>query len=321
MIITQRPPAFQVTFNATKAGLVADQHQAVLQLPLPLLAGPEEKFPALPGGKVRSEDGFLLLENADLLLGAALIDATSRLEDPVEQAYLKLLQFTQGRHLYRMWNYLPGINCVRSGLERYRQFNIGRWSAFESFFGRDLRAFMPAATAVGLAGDQAVVVFLAGRDRPEILENPSQIPAYHYPADYGPRPPGFARGVRVAQADGSLALLSGTASIEGHRSVGEGDWELQFRTTLHNIETMLGRLQATEAWQREQWPSGRVLDAHFKCYLRHAESLPLIREWIQESCGDDRHFTYLLADICRPDLDLEIEGFVRLGQMPSNEQT
>ena len=320
MIITQRPPAFQVTFNAAKAGLVEAKQQAFLQLPLPLLAGPEAECPALPGGHVRSEDGFLLLENDDLLLGAALIDATGRLEDPVEQTYVKMLQLTAGRHLYRMWNYLPGINCVRSGLERYRQFNIGRWSAFESFFGRDLRAFMPAATAVGMDGDQAAVLFLAGRDQPEILENPSQIPAYHYPADYGPRPPGFARGVRVAHANGTLALLSGTASIEGHRSVGEGDWELQFRTTLHNIEIMLARLRATAAWQREHWSAGQVEDARFKCYLRHAESLPLVREWIQESCGDDSHFTYLLADICRPDLDLEIEGFIRLGRAtPENE--
>ncbi len=320
MIITQRSPVFQVTFNAAQAGLVQDEHLAALQLPLPLLAGPEEECPGLTGGRLRAEDSLLLVENEDMLLGAALIDASGRLEDPVEQSYLKLLEITGDRHLYRIWNYIPGINCVRGGLERYRQFNIGRWAAFECIFGRDLRAFMPAATAVGMGGDVAAVVFLAGRAKPEYLENPSQIPAYHYPADYGPRPPGFARGVRVRQGDGTLALLAGTASIEGHRSIGEGDWELQFRTTLHNIEIMLGRLHASGAWQRDHWQTGGIQDARFKCYLRHAESLPLVREWIQESCGDDSHFTYLLADICRPDLDIEIEGFIRIGDAaPDNE--
>ncbi len=311
MIVTQRPSAFQVTFNAAQAELVRHEQGAELRLPLPLLAGPDDECLGFEGAAVYWQDPFLLTEQPDTLLGAVLIDASGRLEDPVEQAYSRLLEIARGWHLYRVWNFIPGINDMRGGLECYRQFNIGRWAAFESFFGRDLRAFMPAATAVGLGGDKAAVVFLAGRARPDYLENPSQIPAYHYPADYGPRPPGFARGVVVSRPAGRLALLSGTASIEGHRSIGEGDWPLQFRTTQHNIEIMLGRMNAAAAWRPDQWRQGGIQDARFKCYLRHEESLSLIREWIQESCGDDRHFTYLLADVCRRDLDIEIEGFVR----------
>lgn len=320
MTITQRPPALKICFNASQAALTRNGNQAALHLPLPLLAGPDGECALLTGGQVRAHDSFLLVESEDMLLGAMLLDADARLEDPVERSYRDLLQLTKDHHLYRIWNYIPDINDVRGGLERYRQFNIGRWAAFESFFGRDLRAFMPAATAVGMSGDQAAIVFLAGRARPDYLENPSQIPAYHYPSDYGPRPPGFARGVRARQAHDTLALLAGTASIEGHRSIGEGDWALQFRTTLHNIEIMLGRLRASTAWRRDLWPSGGIQDARFKCYLRHAESLPLVREWVQESCGDDGHFTYLLADICRPDLDLEIEGFIRLAGAPPDDE-
>lgn len=314
MTVTQPSPAIQVTFNAARAGLAHNERGAVLNLPLPLLAGPVGECPPVTGGKVGWQGRYLLVEQEDMLLGATLVEAGGRLEDPVEQAYRALLELSQGYHLYRIWNFIPGINEVRGGLERYRQFNIGRWAAFESTFGRDLRAFMPAASAVGMGGDQAAIIFVAGHARPDYLENPSQIPAYHYPADYGPRPPGFARGVTVSQPrGGALALLSGTASIEGHRSIGEGDWALQFRTTLHNIEIMLGRMRARDAWRPDRWQAGDIQDARFKCYLRHAESLPLVREWIQESCGDDRHFTYLLADICRPDLDIEIEGFIRAG--------
>ncbi len=321
MIATQRPPAFQVKFNAPQAELVQKPGQVLLHLPLPLLAGPEMECPGLPTGKVSCEDDCMLIEHGEMLLAVALIDSTGRLEEPVEAAYRSLLQLSGGRHVYRVWNFIPGINQVRGGLECYRQFNIGRWSAFESAYGRDLRSFMPAATAVGMEGDKAAVIFLAGREGPDYFENPAQIPAYHYPADYGPRPPGFARAVQVRHAGSTLALLSGTASIEGHRSIGEGDWELQFRTTQHNIEIMLGRLHARAAWRQDRWQSGDIVDARFKCYLRHAKSLPLVREWVQESCGDDSHFTYLLADICRADLDIEIEGLIRAGSAAISHET
>ncbi|MCP5556400.1 MAG: hypothetical protein H7A55_01485 [Verrucomicrobiaceae bacterium] len=301
-------PAFDVTFGAQRAELVLQDSRAALQLPMPWLAGPATESLEIQPTACRWEGDFLLAEAPDLLVGATLVDAGGRLEDAVEAAYTRLLDLAKGWHLYRIWQYVPQINEVRGGLERYRQFNIGRWAAFERRFGRDLRSFMPAASAVGLGGDKIVVIFKAGRVRPNYFENPSQVPAYHYPAEYGPRPPGFARGV-VADCDGSrTVLLSGTASIEGHRSVGEGDWELQFRTTMHNIEIMLGRMGCLGGLRPESWAAGGVRDAHFKCYLRYPEILPLVREWLQDACGTDDHFTYLLADICRTDLDLEIEG-------------
>ncbi|MCB1211556.1 MAG: hypothetical protein KDK97_19685, partial [Verrucomicrobiales bacterium] len=78
--------------------------------------------------------------------------------------------------------------------------------------------------------------------------------------------------------------------------------------TMHNIEIMLGRMGCLGGLRPESWAAGGVRDAHFKCYLRYPEILPLVREWLQDACGTDDHFTYLLADICRTDLDLEIEG-------------
>lgn len=308
MTITQRHAALHITFNAERVQLTGTSEGAALCLPLPLLAGhPCEKIGS-PASVIRWEQGVLLAESENCLVGVAVIDALHRLEAPVEQAYQSLLKLTRGWHLYRIWNYIPLINEIRDGLECYQQFNIGRWAAFESRFGRDLRSYMPAASAVGLGGDQAVIIVQAGRLRPEYLENPSQIPAYHYPAEYGPRPPGFARGVLISDSDTRYGFLSGTASIEGHRSIGQGNWDHQFQITHHNIGTMLNRMQMFESWLPEKWNSGRILDAHFKCYLRHPEMLPLIRKSIIHSCGHDDHFTYVLADICRSDLDMEIEG-------------
>ena len=311
MLVSARPAAFHVTFSAPQAELRTDGNQARLLLPSPLLAGPDTEMIGAPAAEVHWEGDILVARQPQTLIGALLVDASGRLEEVVEQAYLRILEITRGWHLYRVWNYLPGINDVRLGLERYQQFNIGRWAAFESFFGQDLRAFMPAASAVGLPGSHAAILFKAGMARPTYLENPSQIPAYHYPADYGPRPPSFARGVIASRPPYRLALLSGTASIEGHRSIGEGDWLLQFRTTLRNIHIMLERMQVSSALTPALWEQDGIESAAFKCYLRHPESLPLVREWVQETCGSDEHFCYVQADICRSNLDLEIEGYAR----------
>jgi hypothetical protein len=308
MTITPSSSALQVSFNASHAELTETGEGAVLNLPIPLLAGQAWESFGSPGSDLRWEEGFLIAEDATTLIGATLVDASDRLEAPVERAYRTLLRLIKDWHLYRIWNYIPGINEVRGGLECYQQFNIGRWAAFESTYGRDLRSFMPAASAVGLQGDTAVVIFKAGRTRAEYLENPSQIPAYHYPTDYGPRPPGFARGVVAHCPPWRHALLSGTASIEGHRSIGVGDLSSQMRVTQHNIEIMLHRMQVAAAWQPQNWSDNGIEQAHFKCYLRYPKDLPRVREWLQESCGQDAHFSYVLADICRRDLDIEIEG-------------
>jgi hypothetical protein len=308
MTLSPSTAALQILFKASLAELIETDDGAVLHLPLPHLAGPDRETLGSPGSTLHWDDGFLIATDTTALVGAAIIDVTDHLDQAIERAYRSLLRFTQGWHLYRVWNYIPGINEVLGGLERYQQFNVGRWAAFESVYGRDLRSYMPAASAVGLDGNHAVLIFQAGKTSAEYLENPSQIPAYHYPTDYGPRPPSFARGVVTHGPAHRLALLSGTASIEGHRSIGIGDVTDQLRITQHNIEIMLRRMQATAAWQPHRWLDGGIEQAHFKCYLRHPEQLTMVREWIRESCGQDDHFTYVQANICRSVLDVEIEG-------------
>lgn len=313
MEVISAESAYKVVFGASRVELVKRETGPELLLPLPLLAGCETESWGSPGAHTRWVEPFLISEHEESLIGAAMIEIKDRLEDPIAALYTRLLEITEGWHLYRIWNYVPEINAAHGGLEHYRQFNIGRWTAFESRFGRDLRAFLPAASAVGIHGRHAVVFFKAGKTKPVYFENPSQVPAYHYPPDYGPRPPGFARGVVVDRHDVRTVFLSGTASIEGHRSVGEADWALQFKTTLHNIEIMFDRMGVTPALNARNWDRGEIFEGHVKCYLRHPEACALAREWFLEQTGlDERRVTILQADICRRELDIEIEAMVRM---------
>jgi chorismate lyase / 3-hydroxybenzoate synthase len=305
---------FRITFGADHAELTRHEDgEPEVRLPLPWLAGQKTELLGVPDAILRDAAPFVLAERGDLLVGAAVVDASDNLEDAAEKTYRDLLSLCDGRHLHRVWNYVPRINEMQAGLERYQQFNIGRWVAFEERFGRDLRSYMPAASAVGIGGGRLVVLFSAGRRRPQFFENPSQVPAYHYPPDYGPRPPGFARGVVMDEPGSRTVFLSGTASIEGHRSIGADDWAVQFRTTMHNVETMLERMGVAHALDARAWQRGEILEGAFKCYLRHPESLSVIRESMHEMTGlTEEQITFVQADICRADLDLEIEATIKV---------
>jgi hypothetical protein len=309
LVTASRPPLLHLTFGSTSANL--SQNGGIhLALPLPLLAGKQLATHALPSGHTATKGDVIFLANDTELWGAIVLEAAARLEKPARAAYEQMLSLCreQKMHLQRVWHFVPGINRVTEGLERYRQFNIGRWMAFESFFGKDLRTFMPAASAVGVQGNDLIVFFRAGKLQPVYFENPAQVPAYHYPSDYGPCPPSFARGVILAAGERRLAYLSGTASIEGHRSIGEGDWHTQFRTTLHNMELMFNRMNMPAALRPQATASCKRRD--FQVYLRHPEALPLIQEWLfEETSLRPEEVRFLQADICRGELDLEVDGW------------
>lgn len=307
-------PHFEVHFDAKFSALSHQSSACRLDLPIHGLHGHLEEKWLTAGAEARTEGSFRFLESKDHLHGAIIVTPDGRLEEPIRNAYSQLLEIctARGFYLHRIWNYVPRINETDHGLERYRQFNLGRWLAFEQRFGRDLRAYMPAASGVGIPGNEFILSFIAGKTHPVYLENPSQVPAYHYPSDYGPKPPSFARAVLVSEGGCTTGYLSGTASIEGHRSIGEGDWHTQFRTTMHNIEIMFDRMDMSEALQGpEAAARAGIIRRDFKCYLRHPEALPVINEWLTEEVGLEEHqVTFLQADICRQELDIEIEAVV-----------
>ena len=137
------------------------------------------------------------------------------------EAYRRIFRLLDAQglpHLWRVWNCLSDINAETHGLERYRQFNIGRQDAFLDSH-RGATGNVPAASAIGLAGGPLSVAFLAGATPALAVENPRQVSAYLYPADYGPRSPTFSRAVRATLSGQAALFVSGTASIVGHLSL------------------------------------------------------------------------------------------------------
>ncbi|EQD39835.1 Endoribonuclease L-PSP, partial [mine drainage metagenome] len=141
-------------------------------------------------------------------------EGKGKLESTVFEAYSTIfdrLDCEDYPQLLRVWNYFPGINDMGSELERYREFNVGRYEAFFHKNRTVCGGSMPAACALGTKKGGLVICFLASKVPGISLENPRQTHAYSYPKDFGPRSPIFSRGVLL---DDSL-LISGTASIIG----------------------------------------------------------------------------------------------------------
>ena len=217
-----------------------------------------------------------------------------------------VLSASETPHLLRLWNYLADITALADGEERYRQFNAGRQQAFAD---AQQSAFegAPAACALGHRGGPLRVYFLAGRQPPMVIENPRQVSAYRYPADYGPRSPTFSRAAVAALGGGSTVLfISGTASIVGHLSMHLGNVRRQAEETLTNISIL-----CKEATLRTglDFP---MCDLICTVYLRHGADLPAVREVFEARVGVGsvaaRRAIYIEADICRADLLVEIEA-------------
>ena len=227
------------------------------------------------------------------------------LQQAAESAYRQvfaLLDMLHYPYLFRFWNYIADINAHSFGLERYRQFNLGRQDAFLAH-GRDVVGNVPAACALGLIQGPLTIAFLAGRVAPLSIENPRQTSAYQYPQQYGPRSPTFSRASLVRLGQDEVLFVSGTASIVGHATLHPADVVAQTRETMANIKAVLD-----EANHLASKPGFDLASLYYKVYVRHPADLAQIRAELAHCAGGALKAVYLQAEVCRQDLLLEIEA-------------
>jgi len=229
--------------------------------------------------------------------------------------YRKLLEVTEflGKpRLVRIWNYIPFINDGDADNECYRQFCWGRADALAG-------TVLPAATGIGSQDDVLRISALCtpGQTQAdslvvEHLENPRQISAYDYPRRYGPKSPSFARATLVTSRTASrsittspssssgLLLLSGTASIVDHETRHPYDLQKQSEETARNIQALLATLEQPAA------------PLALRYYLRNPDRLQeAVAAW-REHFADWPLPAFYRGDICRAELELEVEGVFRV---------
>ncbi len=217
-----------------------------------------------------------------------------------------------GRHPMRFWNFVPGIgDRMLTDLDRYMVFNAGRYDAYTDQYGvktlGNANAHLGTASAVGITGS-ALSIHCLAMDRPGApVENPRQTPAWQYSARYGPRPPCFSRGTIVDLAGRRTLLIGGTSSVVGEDSRHAYDFEAQLDETLVNLEALVRTAVPDD---RDVPPLHRLID--LRVYITSGDHVERLDTVLSKRCPHVRTVERVVAQVCRPELLVEIEGVAEI---------
>jgi enamine deaminase RidA (YjgF/YER057c/UK114 family) len=218
----------------------------------------------------------------------------------------------------RTWLYLGDIVGMEGENQRYKELNRARTDFYTHFTfgrGRTPAAYRgpvyPASTGIGTEGKGITMSCIALQtERPDVilvpLENPQQVSAFDYGEHYSPKSPKFARAMAVAAGDSATVFVSGTASITDAESRFIGDVAGQTNQTLDNIAALI----SAENFSNHGAPGlGATLDnlALVRVYIKRQEDFEKTRAVCEARFGE-RPTIYAVADVCRPELLVEIEG-------------
>lgn len=233
--------------------------------------------------------------------------------------------------LLRTWIYIGNINGRTGEIDNYQAVNHARRAAFAEMKLPRLGGSAdpsyplsssptsplayPASTGIGTATDLLSLGLLAFHDRGGVraiaLENPQQTSAFAYPRSASAIAPLFSRAVALCARNEAMVLISGTASIVGARSVHLASAARQTEQSLANVGELLEpRLLAGRGFRAR---SGG-LPALRGCvvYVKRAADVAAVRAVCDRHLPPGVPTVFALADICRPELLVEIEGIALL---------
>jgi enamine deaminase RidA (YjgF/YER057c/UK114 family) len=218
----------------------------------------------------------------------------------------------------RTWFYLGGITEPDAEVQRYHELNRARADFYRdirfhcsSLASKAPRGVYPASTGIGMSGSGLVASCIALETQREDvfllpLENPQQTPAYAYDPSHSPQSPRFSRAVALVVGKHVTTWVSGTASIVHSESRHLGDPEQQTAQTIDNIERLIAADNFAAHGLKGAGAKLRDL-AKIRVYLKRPEDLVKCRAICERRFGPVPA-VYAVADICRPELLIEIEG-------------
>lgn len=259
---------------------------------------------------VQSDRGVMLFTGGILPvdLGAPIIDQS-------REVFSDLSQILSGQGLEvndisRQWNYIEQITELRHGMQNYQQFNDARSDFYSTVEWAD---GYPAATGIGTDRGGVMVEVDAARlseARVVALDNSLQVAAHAYSNQVllGSKvlsTPKFERAKAVDYGGGSVKIyISGTAAIRGEQSLLDVGIEEQTLATLENIEWLVG---AENMVKHGISIESDVQYKIFRVYLKFRSHFLAARDIISKRYPN-LPVIYVLTDVCRDELLIEIEG-------------
>ncbi|MGL4594372.1 MAG: hypothetical protein ACRCUY_06545 [Thermoguttaceae bacterium] len=279
---------------------------------------------SLPGRvHVVDFDNMKWFFGGDMKSGNLPIGAYSRSLNAFEQlkTQLKQNEFAVSQ-IIRTWIYQGHLVLAEGNSQRYKELNRARTDFFENvdflqgylpqkYKESNHVTVYPASTGIGADDMDLVIGAVAiATDRDDFiavpLENPNQTSAFDYGAVYSPQSPKFSRAMAVATKNTALIFVSGTASITESESRYENDPVRQTELTLDNIAALISGSNL-EAHGVHGFDTSLSDMAIVRVYVKRPAELELIRKVCEKRLGKIP-ILYTIADVCRPELLVEIEG-------------
>jgi enamine deaminase RidA (YjgF/YER057c/UK114 family) len=217
--------------------------------------------------------------------------------------------------IVRQWNYIGNIVACKDGKQNYQEFNDAR----SRYYGKgEWRNGYPAATGIG-STDGIIVGGIAFKKANGSgvypIDNPLQVAAHIYSKNVlidGDEnaiksTPKFERAKLIESAGGTCCFVSGTAAIRGEESVDPTSAKLQTIKTIENIEYLVSK----ENLVRFGCKPYELKYAFLHIFVKNREDYADIRSVVEESYPQVPAL-YSIADVCRSELLVEIEGILTL---------
>ncbi|MGE5393477.1 MAG: hypothetical protein ACM3P1_01980 [Candidatus Saccharibacteria bacterium] len=225
--------------------------------------------------------------------------------------------------IIRQWNYIEQITANETNAngvsQHYQIFNDVRTKYYDQ---SEFEHGFPAATGIGTDFGGICIDFIAARfnDNSKVIgiKNPVQVDAYAYSkqvlaennvmSDFCRTTPKFERAKALITPKGQWIFISGTAAITGEASIENNTVDHQTELTIDNIL----KLVSLENLNAHGVKEGRKVTID---YLRAYVKFPSDVARVMQLCR--KHFPRIpiacvVADVCRPELLIEIEGLATI---------
>ena len=222
----------------------------------------------------------------------------------------------------RQWNYIEGIidqQLDKEGIQQnYQIFNDVR-SIYYSKASFDNG--YPAATGIGMSSGGIILEFIAAKNTQEVdivpIKNPSQVDAHRYSGEVlvgkpideisQKTSPKFERAKYTKVNNIGQIYISGTAAIRGQQSVADQNAKEQTIITIENINELISKANLSN--YGIELNSHLLTPSYLRVYVKEEKDVADVKE-ICEKSYPDVPAIYLLSDVCRNDLLVELEGIV-----------
>jgi hypothetical protein len=269
----------------------------------------------------KGENGAVLFQQHDssILIGNVQSYESESCRVDSEIAFSRLTEIFNSvnfeiNSIVRQWNYIEDILGFDGIEQRYQEFNNVRSVVYGNSFKEK---GYPAATGIGMNRGGIIIEFIAVNSASLItspIDNPRQLAAHSYSNKVLvgnecvlKSTPKFERARYLELFGKKIIFISGTASIRGEETVGTGDPAKQTEITINNIK----QLYSKEILEKISVEKLNPKYGHARVYVKNRKDFAVIRKTFRNHFGN-LPVVYIVADICRNDLLVEIEGKVIL---------